>query len=77
MKGQVTIVHAYDTEVELHLEPSPYAPSGTIYFVSPQEDFLKYARTLYDAEKDRSEWIRKYQNVLNGLNYWKSKAMEL
>lgn len=85
MKHRVSILHSMDADFELEKLPSVYVPSQTVYCMisldqknlwSANEAFLKMARTIYEAEKETGEWIRKYQNAMNGLNYWKEKALE-
>lgn len=76
MKSCITVIHSFDLELEVTKTPSAYAPSGTVYIVPENNDFLKMANTLYVVEKDRNEWIRRYENLLNGLRYWQAKAKE-
>lgn len=77
MKAKVTVVHAPNIEVCINTQVSFYAPSKAIYFLTDGDDEIYLLRSLYRAEKERSDWIRKYQNALNGLYYWKSKVEEL
>jgi hypothetical protein len=35
----------------------------------------EHVRLLYQAEKEKNDWIRAYDNAIQGLNYWKAKAM--
>lgn len=72
----VRIVHPYCESPEVILEPSRYCPNDKMYLVPKNESFLQFSKTLYAIEKDRSEWIRRYDNVLNGLKYWRCRALE-
>lgn len=76
MKPKFTIVISPSNEVEVDIQKSVYCPIGSVY-VMPDKDrpLLTHLKTVYEAEKERSEWIRRYDNVLNGLNYWKQKAI--
>ncbi|WP_291515765.1 hypothetical protein [Bdellovibrio sp. ArHS] len=37
---------------------------------------INYIKDLYSTEKELNEWIRAYQNAINGLNYWKQKSLQ-
>lgn len=76
MNKDITVLHHPADNVTIKKEPTIYATQGYVYIMlDPNQDFLKMARMLYEAEKDTAEWIRRYQNVLNGLEYWKDKAL--
>lgn len=75
MISRLTIFHALNVDPEIKFEPCAYAPNDTVYFTLDKNSPLSYMRSLYSAEKERNEWIRKYDNLLNGLNYWKDKAL--
>jgi hypothetical protein len=72
-----TLVHAPGDDVEIERQPSVYAPRGIVYLVPPKSDFLTMARTMYSLEQERNDWIRRYDNALAGLNYWKARAQEI
>ena len=73
----ITIIHGPKVTPIVNVEQSIFCPTENLYLMGPNDpDLLTFFRTIYAAEKDRSEWIRKYQNVLNGLNYWKNRALE-
>ena len=72
---KVHVVHSFDTSPEFELVPSAFVPSKTVYFMT-EPNQVNHLKSLYQAEKERNEWIRKYENALNGLNYWRGKAME-
>lgn len=74
--NKFTIVHAYSDDVQIKKEASQYAAKGYCYLVPSQENIIQMARTVNQADKDRSEWIRKYENVLRGLRYWQNRAHE-
>ena len=76
MKAKIHIIHSFDVQPDVELVPSAYCPNKTLYFAGDPYDHIKHLRSIYSAEKERSEWIRKYENALNGLNYWKEKALE-
>lgn len=75
MKSTITIVHSVADEIEVNLEKCVYVPNHYLYIVPPMNSLLQMAKTIYQAEKERSEWIRRYENALQGLNYWKDKAL--
>lgn len=75
-KPVITIIHALNLKIEVKIEPSVYAPHDILYIVPPGGDFLKMARTIYQAEKEKAEWIRKYDSLLNGLKYWRNRCFE-
>lgn len=74
--NRLTLVHAFSDEIEITKEPSPYAAKGYAYLVPDKANFIEIAKDRSAIEKDRNEWIRKYQNVLDGLAYWKNRALE-
>jgi hypothetical protein len=74
MKKTLTIIRPYSIDLEVKIEPSAYCPNENAYFIG--NDLLTHVKTIYQAEKERSEWIRKYENALQGLRYWKEKAIE-
>ena len=76
MKRKLTLMYAPCNEIEVVHEPSIYAPNDYLYIVPDNTSGLMMARTIYQAEKEKNEWIRKYDRLLNGLNYWKNKALE-
>lgn len=76
MKPIITIVCGIGTEIDVRLEYSSFAPKDTVFIVPPQHSFLKMARTVSQAESALAEWIRRYENVFNGLKYWRNKALE-
>lgn len=73
--SKITIIHAPTTTVDIIKEVSIYAPNNYAYFISDNKDFLNFVKSNYDSEKEVSDWIRKYDNVLQGLKYWKDKAL--
>lgn len=75
-KATINIIHASNCEIEIITEASIYAPKDTVYIVPEKDSFIKMAATLYATEKEKNEWIRKYDNVLKGLRYWQAKAKD-
>lgn len=83
MKKQVlTVIHPYSTQVEPVIAADRNCPSDSMFIIpgefgDPNSKFLELSRIGYDFQKDTAEWIRRYDNVLKGLNYWRAKALEL
>lgn len=75
MRAQLTLIHAYSDEVEIKTVPDRNAANGYIYLMPERDSIIQWARTVYQADKDRNEWIRRYDNLLKGLNYWKDRAL--
>jgi len=73
---KIRVIHAPGVHVEVIVESDIYAPREYIYFVPQDMTFEKMAKTAYQTEKEMNEWIRRYDNVLRGLIYWRSKFME-
>ncbi len=75
----LTIIFPPSAKPIVQLEPSIYCPNDR-YYIAPYprtaDPMLTHVKSLYQAEKERSEWIRRYDRVLAGLNYWRTKAME-
>jgi hypothetical protein len=69
------VIHSVDVDVDIRKERSVYAPRQTVYLVPDHHTFTAHLSTIYEIEKDRNNWIRSYQNILNGLNYWRSRAL--
>lgn len=76
MSNKLTLVHSPATNVEIVKEISFYAPNGYFYIIPDKSNFVEIAKDRSQLEKERNEWIHKYENLLNGLNYWKNKALE-
>lgn len=75
MKAFITVVHAANIEAEIKTESTVYAPKDMVYIMPAGGSFIKMARNMYEIEKERSDWIRKYENVLQGLSYWRERAL--
>jgi hypothetical protein len=75
---KVTIVASPENigRIEVVKEPSIYAPSDYVYFVPSEMDFLQMAKTMASLENQRDEWIRRYDNLMRGLQYWRERALE-
>ena len=76
MKATFTLIHAYSDEVEVKKESTAYAPNGYVYLMPDKADRFEWARTIYEADKEKNEWIRRYENAMQGLKYWREKALE-
>ena len=79
MKQKFVIIHPYCHEVEVETIPDKWCPNNNVYLMTDltNENFLSLIAGIHEVEKDRNEWIRKYENVLQGLNYWRNKANEM
>lgn len=75
-KVKLTLIHSYDVDLEVIKEPTPYAPGGHVYLVPDNKSPASFFRDIYKAEKEKNEWIRKYENVLKGLKYYKNLCLE-
>lgn len=74
MTSKLTIVTSYADELEIVVVKDRNCPVGCVYFMPDQsKPVLEHLKSIYQAEKEMNKWIRKYDNVLNGLNYWKNK----
>lgn len=70
------IIHAPSDKIECEVLSDRNVPKGYAYLVPDNENFVEIARSRYEIEKDRNEWIRRYDNVLKGLRYWQAKEKE-
>jgi len=73
---KLTIVKAPGVEIELEQVTEVFCPRGYVYFMPDKMSFETFGRTIRDAEREKNEWIRRYENVLQGLKYWREKALE-
>lgn len=73
-KVKVYVIHSPNVEVEVEKQVTCYAPPNSIYFLTQPND-LNHLKTLFSIEKEKNEWIRKYDNLLNGLRYWQARAL--
>lgn len=76
MKVTVVTSPANFDKIEVIKVADIYCPKDYVYFVPEGQDLLHIGSTIYQAEKEKNEWIRKYDNALQGLQYWKEKALE-
>lgn len=72
---KITVVKAPGVEIEVVQEVSIHAPRDSVYFVPSDMDFITFGITIREVERQRNEWIRKYDNLYNGLKYWRDKAL--
>lgn len=77
MKVKITLIHAFNVDPEIELQATQYAPPDTVYILTDKQTPDVWAKSVYQAEKERNDWIRKYDNLLKGIRYWESKAKEL
>jgi hypothetical protein len=76
MKPKFYLITSFQDECEVEIQKSAYCPRGEIYLVNDKSrPILEHVRLLYQAEKEKNDWIRAYDNAIQGLNYWKAKAM--
>lgn len=61
--------------LKVTIEPSVYMPNDR-YYILGESNFFRHIRSLYEAEKQLNEYIRRYENALKGLKYWKEKSEE-
>lgn len=71
------IVHPYCAKPEVEFIPDKYCPNDRAFLLAPNQTPFQYLRSVQQAEKEKNEWIRKYENVLKGLNYWQNKFKEM
>ncbi len=72
---KITLVKCPNTNLEVIQESSVFCAKDYVYFIPENDSFVKFARNMYDAEKEKNEWIRRYEKCLQGLNYWKERAL--
>lgn len=76
MKSVLKLVYAPCNEIEVVHVQSVYAPNDNVYLVPEKESTLTWFKNLRQVEEQRDDWIRKYDRLLKGLNYWKARAEE-
>lgn len=71
-KVQLTLLHSLNVKPEVTHEASIYVNPDTIYLIPKDRDTADFLKTLntYVLAKEKAE--AKYNNVLKGLEYWKS-----
>ncbi len=75
MKARIRIIHGVSVIPEVEITPSIYCPNDKAYIMPDNTNPFQWAKSVYQAEKETNDWIRKYHNAIDGLNYWKEKAM--
>lgn len=76
MNPKIIIVTSYQDQVDVEICPDRFCPKGHIYFMTDRsKPLINYIKDLYSTEKELNEWIRAYQNAIQGLNYWKQRAL--
>lgn len=76
MEASINIIHAYNVKPIVHCFPEVYVPHGYLYIVKDHKSVAQIAKSVEQAELEKNEWIRKYDNVLHGLQYWKERALD-
>lgn len=69
------LIHASEDKVEVEVQKSFYCEPKRCYLLSDKENIIEHARTMYQLEKEKNDWIRRYDNLIQGLNYWKQRAL--
>jgi hypothetical protein len=72
-KHKLQIIHATNIELEIDVCSTVYAPKDYYYLIPKDMDAQTFFRTIYDTEKEKNEWIRKYNNLLKGINFFKNR----
>lgn len=72
----IRIIHSFSSKPRCELEPSMYCPEGKLFIIPHEDSMLEHGRSLYQAEKEKADWIRRYENVIQGLKYWREKALD-
>lgn len=75
----IQIIVPYSAKVKAEIVPSPYVQDDRFFIMQDPncDHILEHLRTIYSVEKDRADWIRRYDRTLKGLRFWQQKAMEL
>lgn len=73
---KLIVVTAPGAKIKIEHEQSPYCPSDQAFFLPDKMSPFEWARTIAQADKDRNEWIRRYENMYQGLKYWRNRALE-
>lgn len=59
---------------ELIDDVSVFAPKDYVYFCT--QNFDGCIADMYKEAKEKNEWIRRYDNLKRGLEYWRARALE-
>jgi hypothetical protein len=72
------ILHSFadGPRINFKLTPSAYIPQGKFFLLQPGGDVLEHIREVYQADAERDAWMERYKNILQGLEYWKNRALE-
>ena len=70
------VVHHYSTKPEVEFIPDRMCPPNRAYLLASKETPFQYLKSVRQAELERNEWIRKYDNLKKGLEDWRDKALE-
>jgi len=77
MKPKFILITSIQDECEIEIQKDKFCPPGYVYLATDiSRPVLEHIKSLNKAEKEKNDWIRKYENVLQGLNYWKEKALQ-
>lgn len=74
--NKLTLIHAYSDDIEITKAPDRSAPKGYAYIIPDKANFIEIAKDRAQLEKERNEWMHRYNNLLQGVNYWKNRALE-
>ena len=76
-KPRINLIHGHGIEPIVTVHADRNCPPDYLYIFPDKEDtdFLTMARTMLAFETERNDWIRKYDNVYQGLKYWRDKAL--
>lgn len=70
------VITAPGIDVQVDKQISIYCNRENAYIMPDQTNFELEIVNWRKFEKERNDWIRKYDNLLKGLQYWKEKALE-
>lgn len=75
VKPKLYLVTSFADECEIEVVKDAFCEKGRCYLMSDKSrPIIEHLKTVYETEKQMNEWIRKYDNAMNGLRYWKERA---
>lgn len=78
MKAKFYLITSLSNECEVEIQKSVYCANDYAYLITDKSAPMSLTvKSAYESEKMMNQWIRKYDNLLGGLNYWKAKALSL
>ena len=76
MRKKITIIEAMDVDIEVEKEKSIYVKHGMSYIMTDKAGNAEFTELMIKrAKREVDEYRHKYDNVLRGLCYWKSRAL--